>query len=260
MALSIQELFSASDDAAEVLLSGAGEPLEVDASESCFGQLVELLMLKRGAPDRLTIRDRSQRGALFRQLLAGTDPFCCVDGLGLYHAEPGSAETADEATDFAEHAQAALQSAGLQRSAAIRLSGVLHELLGNVDEHAGGHATCLSGYSVQPGEAWLSVADTGDGVLAGYKSVPAGTRPMHAREALRWAVLEHRSRTGLPGRGTGFQTVANALRSLDASLRVRSDEGSIELSQSGSEAQAVVREQAHLRGFVVSINLRWALP
>lgn len=217
-------------------------------------------MLQRNQPGRIKVKDASLRGALFRQLLCGAAPFCCVDDLGLYRAPPGRAESADEATDFADHAQAALKRAGLQHDAAVRLSGVLHELLGNVDEHAGGAATCLSGYSVQPREAWLSVADAGAGVLAGYATSTLSSKPGDAREALDWAVVSHRSRKSERGRGTGFQTVSNALRSLDASLRVRSDDASIELVQQGADGRALIRQQGELRGFVVSIHLRWARP
>lgn len=217
-------------------------------------------MLQRNQPGRINVKDASSRGSLFRALLSGSEAFRCVEGLGLYRAPPGRAETADEATDFADNARVALKEAGLHHDAACRLSGVLHELLGNVDEHAGGDATCLSGYFVQPGEAWLSVADTGDGVLAGYMSSELPVKPADARQALSWAVLDHRSRKSEPGRGTGFQTASNAIRSLDASLRVRSDDASIELVQQGADGKALVRQQGQLRGFVVSIHLRWALP
>lgn len=232
----------------------------MDASNACFGELIELLMLQRNQPGRLNVKDASSRGSLFRDLLSGAEAFRCVDGLGLYRAPPGRAESADEATDFADNARVALKEAGLQHDAAFRLSGVLHELLGNVDEHAGGGATCLSGYSVQPGDAWLSVADTGAGVLAGYASSELLLKPADAREALGWAVLDHRSSKSEPGRGTGFQTVSNAIRSLDASLRVRSDDASIEIVQQGSDGKALIREQGQLRGFVVSIHLKWARP
>lgn len=256
--ISLQEQFAASDDASEVLIRQ--EPQQVDASDACFGVLIELLMLKRCAPDLLRIRDSSTRGRLLRSLLAGEDAFKCVDGLGLYHAAPGRAATADEATDFADQACGALRGAGMGSDAALRLSGALYELLGNVDEHTGGYATCLSGYTVQPGEAWLCVADTGEGVLAGYRNSTLVQRPRDAQEALTWAVLQHRSRTGAAGRGTGFVTVTNALRSLDASMRIRSDDASIELQQQGSNANALIREQGPLAGFVVSLHLRWGKP
>ncbi len=230
----------------------------VDATGSCFAELIELLMLRRNSPERVQIRDSSPRGAQFRALLSSECAFRWSDGVGLYHAAPGCASLADEVNDFADRARVALGEAGMVSQASLRLSGALHELLCNIDEHAGSNATCLAGYSVEEGEAWVCVADTGDGVLAGYEGAALGEKPSDSREALRWAVLRHRSRTGEPGRGTGFQTVANALRSLDGSLRVRSDDASLELAQQSSDVSSLVREQGHLRGFVVSMHVRWA--
>jgi hypothetical protein len=229
----------------------------VDASGVCFAALIELLMLKRSAPGILRIQDSSVRGGLLRELLNTQDQFRCADGLGLYHASAGSVAGGDHANDFADHARRTLERAGLQSEASLRLSGALFELLGNVDEHAGCNAVCLSGYSVGPGQAWVCVADSGAGVLRGYQDSPLNDKPVDACGALNWAVVQHISRTGERGRGTGFQTVVNALRSLDGALRVRSDEGSIELRQLGSDVSALVREQGKLSGFVVSVHLRW---
>jgi hypothetical protein len=255
----LQERFALSDDVAECIRR-EGELDSVDASACGFGELIELLLLKRPAPERLRIRDGSQRGERFRSLLSSDRVFSWSDTLGLYHAPPGRASLATEANDFADHARVALRDAGMVSQAATRLSGALHELLGNVDEHAGSNATCIAGYSLEEDGAWVCVADTGDGVLSGYQSAPLTDKPEDACEALRWAVLKHRSRTGDPGRGTGFRTVVNALRSLDGSLRVRSDDASLELVQQGSDVRSVVREQGNLFGFVVSMHVRWAGP
>lgn len=253
----MQEEFALSDDVAECLLRDDQSSQEVNASEVCFATLIELLMLKRSVPAILRIRDASARGDLFRKLLDGEDQFRCADGLGLYHASSGSVAGGDHANDFADHARKTLEDAGLGTEASVRLSGALFELLGNVDQHAGGSAICLSGYSVEPGQAWVCVADSGAGVVGGYRNSSLIDKPFDACEALDWAVVQHRSRTGERGRGTGFLTVVNALRSLDGALRVRSDEASIEVEQQGSDGSALVREQGKLSGFVVSMRLRW---
>ena len=255
--LSLQEAFAASDDAAELLSRDKSASQLVDATSSSLGALLELLLLKRSAKGTITIRDKSPRGQLLRELLASEAAFSCADGLGVYHAAPGRAATASEAVDFAEQARIALKMAGVVDTASWRLSGALRELLDNVDEHGGRTATCLAGYFVQPRQAWLCVADTGDGVLAGYAKTGSNSIPVDAQEALHWAVVRHRSRTGLPERGTGFQSVVSALRSLDGSLRVRSDDASIELEQRGSTVDVLMREQGQLPGFVVSMHLRW---
>lgn len=228
----------------------------VNATNLSLGALIELLLLKRAAEGVVTIRDSSRRGHLFRELLAGENAFSCAEGLGIYRAAPGSASTSSAATDFADQARSALKAVGVVDTASWRLSGALRELLDNIDEHGGHAATCLAGYFVQPKEAWICVADTGDGVLAGYGQA-SSVVPADAAEALDWAVVQHRSRTGLAGRGTGFQSVVSALRSLDGSMRVRSDEASIELEQRGSTVDALLRKQGKLSGFVVSMHLRW---
>ncbi len=257
---SLQEIFSAADDVAEMLSDEPDEPLHVNASGAQLGVLIELLLLKRAAHTNVAISDGSARGKLFRELLSSGQVFRCKGGLGLYNATSKHVDSAGEASDFCNEARAALKTAGMPDTAALRLSGALHELLNNVDEHAGPNATCLAGFEVEDGFASLCVADTGAGVLAGFRSGGASLQPKSSTEALHWAVIEHRSRTGRPERGTGFETVVNAFRTLDASMRVRSDDGSLELVQQGSDVDSLLRKQGQLGGFVVSVLLRWRKP
>ncbi len=245
------------DDVAEMLCDEPDEPLDVSASGASLGVLMELLLLKRAARTRVAIADSSERGRLFRALLSSGEVFRCRGGLGLYNATSKHVDSAGEASDFCSAARAALRLAGMPDTASLRLSGALHELLNNVDEHSGPGATCLAGFEVEAGAASLCVADTGAGVLAGFRSGSVTEVPRDAGEALRWAVLEHRSRTGLLGRGTGFQTVVNAFRTLDAAMRVRSDDASLELVQRSSDTDSLLRKQGKLGGFVVSVQLRW---
>ncbi len=254
---SLQEVFSAADDVAEMLADEPDEPLDVNAGGGSLAVLVELLMLKRAARTKVSIADASPRGQLFRELLSSGQTFRCRGGLGLYNATSSHVDSADEATDFCDEAQRVLKACGMPDLSAVRLSGALHALLDNVDEHAGPDATCLAGFEVSEGMATLCVADTGMGVLAGYRSGASMMQPKDAGQALDWAVVEHRSRTGRADRGTGFETVVNALRTLDASMRVRSDDASLELVQQGSDVDSLLRKQGHLTGFVVSVLLRW---
>jgi hypothetical protein len=78
-----------------------------------------------------------------------------------------------------------------------------------------------------------------------------------AMDALEWAVKEHRSRFNDPKRGLGFSSVLNASRVMDAALRVRSDEGSIEVEGPADTSPWFVRDQSMLSGFVVSLRLAW---
>jgi hypothetical protein len=104
---------------------------------------------------------------------------------------------------------------------------------------------------------WLAVADTGQGVVRGYVSSFPDLAGLDAATALGWAVVDHRSRFGGTGRGTGFSTVMRAMLTLDAALRVRSDDASIEIEGASIGADWVVRDQDSLSGFVVSLHVRW---
>lgn len=161
------------------------------------------------------------------------------------------------ANDFADAFRKRLVEAGAATSAALRLSGGLHELLNNVQEHAGNGVDGLGAFEVQERSAWMVVADSGCGVTGGYLASPLLERPTDAEMALKWAVIDHRSRTGDAARGTGFQTVIQSVRSLDGSLRVRSDAASIELEQGADRSSFLLREQGNLRGFIVSVLLHW---
>lgn len=255
-AVSFQQRFARSDDIAAVLAARSDQSLRVDASGVALGALLELLMLKRGTRRAVTVADASSRGRLLRRLLRSSQPYLSEGARGVLHRRAGHG--ADAATnDFADTFRAQLVAAGVATTAALRLSGALHELLTNVDEHAGNGVDGLGAFEVLGREAWMVVADSGRGVLGGYQASPLTDKPADAEQALKWAVIEHRSRTGDPARGTGFQTVIQSVRSLDGCIRVRSDGASIELEQEADRSRFLLREQGKLRGFVVSVLLRW---
>jgi anti-sigma regulatory factor (Ser/Thr protein kinase) len=255
--VTFQQRFAQSDDAAQVM-TRAVDSLRVDASGASLGTLVELLMLRRTAGRRVSVADSSSRGRMLRRLLASRRLFVSDGACGAIHRPAGGNAATDAASsDFAKSFQTQLASAGVQATAAGRLSAALHELLTNIDEHAGDAVDGLGAFEVMDREAWMVVADSGRGVLAGYVESPLPVRPATAEEALTWAVIENRSRTGDPQRGLGFRSVIQSVRSLDGCVRVRSDSASLELVQAGDRPKFLVREQGHLRGFVVSVQLRW---
>lgn len=255
-AVSFQQRFARSDDIAAVLAAQSDQSLRVDASGIALGALLELLMLKRGTHRSVTVADNSNRGRLLRRLSKSSQPYLSEGARGVLHRRGGHG--ADAATnDFADAFRAQLVAAGVVSTAALRLSGALHEMLTNVDEHAGEGVDGLGAFEVLGREAWVVVADSGRGVLGGYQASPLADKPADAEQALKWAVIEHRSRTGDPARGTGFQTVIQSVRSLDGRIRVRSDGASIELEQEADRSRFLLREQGKLRGFVVSVLLRW---
>ena len=112
----------------------------------------------------------------------------------------------------------------------------------------------MAAFDITPGNFWLAVGDSGVGALATYSAMP---EVQSARQALDAAVVEHRSSTGDPARGLGFRQVLGALRSMDAALRVRSGDASLEIEGVGGSGNWVSREQQQLCGFVVSAHVRW---
>lgn len=255
-AVSFQQRFARSDDIAAVLAGQSDQAVRVDASGVGLGALLELLMLKRGAHQAVTVADTSSRGRLLRRLLKSSQPYLSEGARGVLHRRAGH-ESERATNDFADSFRAQLVAAGVVTTAALRLSGALHELLTNVDEHAGDGVAGLGAFEVLEREAWMVVADSGRGVLGGYQVSPLADKPADAEQALKWAVIDHRSRTGEPDRGTGFQTVIQSVRSLDGCVRVRSDGASLELEQQADRSRFLLREQGKLRGFVVSVLLRW---
>ena len=243
--MTFQQRFAQSDDAAQ-MMTRVREVVRVDASGASLGALVELLMLRRTADRRIAVADSTPRGRLLRRLLASSRLFVSEGSCGAIHRPAGGNAAADAASnDFAKTFQTQLVAAGVQATAAGRLSAALHELLTNIDEHAGDAVDGLGAFEVMDREAWMVVADSGRGVRAGYAESPLP------------AVIENRSRTGDPHRGLGFKSVIQSVRSLDGCVRVRSDSASLELVQAADRPKFLVREQGHLRGFVVSVLLRW---
>ncbi|WP_127997652.1 hypothetical protein [Piscinibacter defluvii] len=255
-AVSFQQRFARSDDIAAVLAGQFDQSVRVDASGIALGALLELLMLKRSSRRAVTVADASSRGRLLRRLLRSSQPCLSEASRGVLHMHSG--HDSDAATnDFADTFRAQLVSAGVVTTAALRLSGALHELLTNVEEHAGDGVDGLGAFEILGREAWMVVADSGRGVLGGYQASQLADKPADAEQALKWAVIDHRSRTGDAARGTGFQTVIQSVRSLDGCVRVRSDDASLELEQEADRSRLLLREQGKLRGFVVSVLLRW---
>ena len=200
-AVSFQQRFARSDDIAAVLAGQSDQAVRVDASGIGLGALLELLMLKRGAHQAVTVADTSSRGRLLRRLLKSSQTYLSEGARGVLHRRAGH-ESEAATNDFADSFRAQLVAAGVVTTAALRLSGALHELLTNVDEHAGDGVDGLGAFEVLEREAWMVVADSGRGVLGGYQVSPLADKPADAEQALKWAVIDHRSRTGEPDRGT----------------------------------------------------------
>lgn len=241
-----------------------------DASSESLLALAELLVLRRqwkplgqevrilGAAQRpvlRAIREVLKNGncAVIEESVAG-----CVR---LPPTEMALAER-DEAFDedhtrYLMGASRALQQAAFPDKARRRILGALGELLDNVFQHAGRCSWALSAFEVDAGNFAAVVVDAGEGIVAGYRRNAVLRPEQAAMHALDLAVLQHRSCTGLSDRGLGFRELMDALRSLDALIRVRSDDASLTLASrvqsTGEEPR--LSEEFELRGFSVGFNV-----
>lgn len=234
---------------------------EVDGSTLQLGPLVELL----------TFRRRSvPAGAELKLLGNGTHLSVALTGMpadtawayrtsgevGALRVQAGHPSNDDDIVQqqFLMDIRKRLELAGVPKSSCQALTGAAGELIDNIGEHAGPQCEALAAFEISAGSFWLTIGDSGGGVLATYRAMPEIQSARHALEA---AVVEHRSSTGDPTRGLGFRQVLKALRSMDAALRVRSGDASLEIEGVGGTGNWVSREQQHLQGFVVSAHVRW---
>lgn len=235
---------------------------EVDAGSLAVGPLVELLTFRRRSLDSKTVLKIRASGSGIQRAIGTTSSASTlkygVDGaIGVLRIRPGFSRDDDlPLQTFLLDVRKRLGAAGVPQTSAQALTGAAGELVDNLDQHAGPEWEALAIYEISSDGFWFSVGDSGQGVLATYKS---RADVQSTGQALVAAVIEHRSSTGDPARGLGFRKVLDALRSMDAMLRVRSGDASLECEGFGGSGRWVVREQVPLSGFVVSVHVRWSL-
>ena len=254
--------FDALEDLAEQVRGAGHEAGAVSSSQLELGPLAELLVLRRQQQTAgRTLRLNGEGDARHAAIRAASATVAGQVQLGR-QAGAFQIRGSGESVELAGHGFALAvgryaQDAGMPDDASRLLKGAFAELIGNVSEHAGDDANGIAAYDLRANEIWLAVADTGQGVVRGYVSNSPNLAGLDAATALGWAVVDHRSRFSEPGRGTGFSTVMRAMLTLDAALRVRSDDASIEIEGASSGANWVVRDQDSLSGFVVSLHVCW---
>ena len=240
----------------------ASAPIEVQSSELSVGALAEVLILRsswRGDGRDVRIKGAGDArhaaiSAVTKNLSAGS---AVGPSAGAFHIV-GSGEALDLSRhEFAAAAGRLAQESGMPVSAARVLKGAFSELMENVGQHAGIGTKGLAIYELTARSIAVAVADSGQGIVKGYLTSQPDLAGLGAMDALEWAVRQHRSRFTEPGRGTGFSTVVRAMRTMDAALRVRSDDASIEIEGVGDGTDWVVRDQPSIQGFVVSLQLNW---
>jgi hypothetical protein len=249
--------FEEVDEAAFAVRSG--DQVLLRADELSLGPFFEALVLRKSLKGISLDARGGQRGELLR-LAAQSRHGCAFSSeRGAFYMGARAKATDDMSIGFAEAIARCVQQAGIPDKARLLLKGAVVELISNIPQHAGEGARGVAGFEMTPTGVAVTVADSGHGIVAGYVNADPELHGLSADDALVMAVVNHKSRFAKlePGRGTGFNTVMNVLRSLDATLRVRSGDASIQSEGDSSDPGWALREQVELRGFVVSLNLKW---
>jgi hypothetical protein len=259
---SMLEAFEALDDLTADVEGRAGASFDVASSSLALGPLAELLVLrqawrKEGVEVRLRGHGDGRHAAISqvtKQAVAASEVGPSFGACSIV----GAGERVEELThEFVSSTGRMATDAGMPVEAARLLKGIFGELIDNITDHAGPGARGLAAYELGMRSISLVVADSGRGIVRAYLETQPELAGLGAMDALEWAVKEHRSRFNDPKRGLGFPSVLNASRVMDAALRVRSDEGSIEVEGPADTSPWFVRDQSMLSGFVVSLRLAW---
>lgn len=256
------QAFNTFDEFSESAASGIFTGKGISTSNFLLGPLAELVVFLNPLQPRkvsIPILYDSEQGELFNRCLSSTKSiYCSAAGMGVLRLDPSEIDADVVATNtFILNLRQLLGHAMMPTAAAQTLSGVAGELIDNIAVHAGRPKLSFSAFNIRRGDAWITVADTGHGVVGGYAMDRSLPQPEDAQEALQWAVIEHRSRFSDSKRGLGYRRALSALRSLDASMRVRSDRAGLETRGGLNLDDWLLREQAYLGGFVVSVHVSW---
>ena len=140
--------------------------------------------------------------------------------------------------------------------------GAIVEMIDNIFEHSGAIPSGIVGFLSTNEFLDICVADAGVGILKSLKQNPAYAYLADGGMALSLAIKDGASRfptsQGGDGRGHGFRTLFQGLNSLDAEIRLRSDDYSLEVGGRGIvDKNPSISQQAQLRGFVVSFRIHY---
>jgi hypothetical protein len=137
--------------------------------------------------------------------------------------------------------------------------GAIGEIVDNVFEHSEKPDSGILGFHATASYFDLCVADAGVGVLKSLRQNPAYAYLSDASMALSLAVRDGTSRfptvAGGEGRGHGFSTLFRGLNSLDAEIRLRSDNYALEVSgKTINERAPGILQKAQLPGLIVTFR------
>lgn len=238
----------------------ASTEVEIEGADVELGPLAELLIFRRksmSADVLIKMRNMGSLGNAFRSASSGGGwVYGSAPGAGVLRFQHGKPQDSEEDVkhQFLLGMLQGVRAAAMPEQSAKALAGAAGELIDNVEQHAGSGQDALAAFQVHPGSLWLAIGDAGQGMLSTYRQFEDVSS---TQDALRAAVIEHRSSTRDPERGQGFRKLMRALRSLDASLRVRTGDASLELEGMADSSQWILREQVQLVGCVISAHLRW---
>ncbi len=249
--------FDEVDEAAFAARSGDRKSLRPDVLN--LGSFFEALILRKSLAG-LLVQDRGgARGALLRKASRSRHGSAYGVECGAFLLGEEGLEAQNDTLSFAEAVSRCVEQSGIPDKPRMLLKGAVVELISNIHEHAGQDARGVAGFEMTPKGVSIAIADSGRGIVGGYVDEDPELEGLTADDALVRAVVDHKSRFAKlePGRGTGFSTVVRVLRSLDATLRVRSGDASIQSEGDAADPGWALREQVELRGFVVSLVLSW---
>ncbi|MBG9388380.1 hypothetical protein [Caenimonas aquaedulcis] len=178
--------------------------------------------------------------------------FMCLDAVSADAFRPALLAFDTEARRMMKFKRNGSQTKGL-------VCGAVGEMLDNVFEHSGAPRTGIVGFLGTPEYLDISVSDAGMGVMASLRQNPAYAYLSDAGMALALAVRDGTSRFSTTadgeGRGHGFSTLFRGLNSLDAEIRLRSGDYSLEVSGKAlMERAPTISQKARLPGLVVTFR------
>ena len=139
---------------------------------------------------------------------------------------------------------------------ALGLSKVFKEMTDNVVQHSGPpdhDFSGLAGFHVGPNYMSFAVTDTGRGALARLRDAPDWSHLAKASDALHAIVHDSASsRTGQGG-GEGFRQLFRALVDRNVSIRLRTDDAAMLISDAAHTRQAASVISPVLPGFQMSV-------
>jgi len=260
--ISVLDGFDAVDEICERVERGGDGEVAIDSSTLGLGPLAEILVMRRawrvsGRKVSLTGEVDARRAAIAEVTRSPVAKSSHSDSTGACHVIGTGANVETLTNEFVSLTGRLALEAGMPETSSRLLKGVFGELIDNIWKHAGVGAKGLAAYSLDARSIFLVVADAGQGVVQGYIEAQPQLAGLTAAQALEWAVRLNKSRFTQAGHGTGFAGLVKAMRVMDAALRVRSDDASIEIEGPADSADWLVRDQPGLQGFVVSLHLKW---